>query len=110
MKCTTPEKDIKVSEQIATCIFRVCQEAFTNITRYALAKNVSISIKIIEKNILFIIEDDGIGFDSASIQNKKSFGILGMKERVLSLGGKFELVSSPGKGTKIIVSLPYKIE
>src|SRR5258708_34844134 len=40
VKCTTPEKDIKVSEQIATCIFRVCQQAFTNITRHALAKNV----------------------------------------------------------------------
>jgi signal transduction histidine kinase len=76
VKFTTPERDIKVSEQIATCIFRVCQEAFTNITRYALAKNVSISIKIIKENIILIIEDDGIGFDTASVQNKKSFGIL----------------------------------
>ncbi|MCW3106895.1 MAG: domain S-box protein [Segetibacter sp.] len=106
VKCTTPEKDIKVQEQIATCLFRVCQEALTNITRYALAKNVSISISIIEKDIILIIEDDGIGFDAASVQNKKSFGILGMKERVLSLRGKFELVSLPGKGTKITVSLP----
>jgi PAS domain S-box-containing protein len=109
VKFTTPEKDIKVSEQTATCIFRVCQEAFTNITRYALAKNVSISIKIIEENIILIIEDDGIGFDTASVQNKKTFGILGMKERVLSLAGKFELISSPGKGTKITISLPYKV-
>ena len=108
VKCTTPEKDIKVQEQIATCIFRVCQEAFTNITRYALAKNVSISINHIEENIILVIEDDGIGFDTASVQNKKSFGILGMRERVHSLGGKFDLVSSPGKGTKITVSLPYK--
>lgn len=107
VKCTTPEKDIKVSEQIATCIFRVCQEAFTNITRYALAKNVLISVRVIEKNIVVIIEDDGIGFDTATVQTKKSFGILGMKERVLSLGGKFELISSPGKGTKITASLPY---
>jgi PAS domain S-box-containing protein len=108
VKFTAPEKDVKVSEQIATCIFRVCQEAFTNITRYALAKNVSISINIIEENIILIIEDDGIGFDAAAIQTKKSFGILGMKERILSLDGKFELVSSPGKGTKITVSLPYR--
>ncbi len=104
----TPEKDIKVSEQIATCIFRVCQEAFTNIARYSQAKNVSISISIIEENIILIIEDDGTGFDPASVQNKKTFGILGMRERVLSLAGKFELISSPGKGTKITVSLPYR--
>jgi PAS domain S-box-containing protein len=109
VKLTTPEKDIKVPEQIATCIFRVCQEAFTNITRHALAKNVSISINISEENIVAIVEDDGIGFDTTCGQNKKSFGILGMKERVLSLGGKFDLVSSPRKGTKITVSLPYRV-
>ena len=107
VKFTTTQRDIKVSEKIATCIYRVCQEALTNITRYSHAKNISNSIKIIEGNIILIIEDDGIGFDVALAQNKKSFGILGMKERVLSLGGKFELVSSPGKGTKITVSLPY---
>ncbi len=106
---TSTEKDIKVSEQIAICIFRVYQEAFTNITRYSHAKNISNSIAIIEENIILIIEDDGIGFDTASVQNKKTFGILGMKERVLSLGGKFDLVSSPGNGTKITVSLPYRV-
>ena len=104
---TTTEKELRVSEQIATCLFRVCQEAFTNITRYSHAKKVSVSITIFEKNINLIIEDDGTGFDTGSVQNKNSFGILGMKERVLSLGGVFELVSSPGKGTKITASLPY---
>jgi PAS domain S-box-containing protein len=110
VRFTAPEKDIKVAEQIATCIFRLCQEALTNITRYSHAKNVSNTINIIDENIAVIIEDDGIGFDAALVQNKKSFGILGMKERVLSLGGTFELITSPGKGTKIIVNLPYKIE
>jgi signal transduction histidine kinase len=105
---TTTVKNIKVSEQIAICIFRVYQEAFTNITRHSHAKNVSSSIAIIGEDIILVIEDDGIGFDTRSLQNKKSFGILGMKERVLSLNGKFELVSSPGKGSKITVSLPYK--
>ena len=108
-KFTTPEKDIKVPEQIATCIFRVCQEAFTNISRYSKATTVSNSIMITDENIVVIIEDDGIGFDTASLQNKKSFGILGMKERVLSLGSKFELISAPGKGTKITVSFPHII-
>jgi PAS domain S-box-containing protein len=109
VKFTTPEKVIKVSEQIATCLFRVCQEAFTNITRYSNAQNVSNSIRVVKKNIILVIEDDGIGFDAISKQNKKSFGILGMKERVHSLNGKFELISSLGKGTKITVSLPYEI-
>jgi len=109
VKFTTTEKNFKVSEQIANCIFRIYQEAFTNITRYAQAKNVSSSMWIMEENINLIIEDDGIGFDTASLQNKKSFGILGMKERVHSLDGKFELDSSHGKGSKIMVSLPYGV-
>ncbi|HTD93312.1 MAG TPA: PAS domain S-box protein [Chitinophagaceae bacterium] len=108
VKLTVPEKDIIVSEQIATCIFRVCQEALTNITRHSHAKKVSNSITIVEKSIVLVIEDDGTGFDIESVQTTTSFGILGMKERVLSLGGKFELVSSPGKGTKITASLPYR--
>lgn len=108
VKFTTTEKNIKVSEQIAICIFRVYQEALTNITRHSHAKNVSSSISIIEQNIILVIEDDGVGFDTGSVQNKKSFGILGMKERVLALSGKFDLITTPGKGSKIIVSLPYK--
>jgi signal transduction histidine kinase len=109
VKFTTTEKNIKVSEQIAICIFRVYQEAFTNITRHSHAKNVSSSISIIEQDIILVIEDNGVGFDTGSVQNKKSFGILGMKERVLALAGKFELITSPGKGSKITVSLPYKV-
>ncbi len=105
-KFKMPEKDVKVSNQLATSIFRIFQEAFTNITRHAQAKNVSYSIDIIEENIVSIIEDDGVGFDISSVQNNKSYGILGIKERVRALGGKFELVSSQGKGTRIIVSLP----
>ena len=108
VKFTMAEKVIKVPGPIATCIFRICQEAFTNITRHSHAQNVYNSIKIIEKNIILVIEDDGIGFDEISEINKKSFGILGMRERVLSLNGKFELISSMGNGTKIKVRLPYE--
>lgn len=107
VKFTTDGIKIKLSESVTTCIFRVYQEAFTNITRYAQAKKVSTSLSVANETIMVIIEDDGKGFDTVSVQNKKSFGILGMQERILILGGSFELVSSPGKGTKIIIGLPY---
>lgn len=107
VKFITDETEIISSEPVTTCIFRAYQEAFTNITRHAQSTQVFTSVNIIDETIVVIIEDDGKGFTAESIQNKKSFGILGMKERVILLGGRFELISSPGKGTKIIIGLPH---
>ncbi|CAN5597500.1 hypothetical protein BH10BAC3_BH10BAC3_33320 [soil metagenome] len=107
---TSNESDIKLPEQISTCIFRVYQEALTNIIRYANAGKVLTSLRIAGDNIEVSIADDGKGFDPNSVQSDKSFGILGMKERVHSLGGKFELTSSVGKGTKISISLPVFLQ
>lgn len=107
VKFTCTETEIKATEPIATCIFRVYQEAFTNITRHAKANTVATSLRVTDGNIAVMIADDGKGFKTESVQNNQSFGIFGMKERVLSLNGKFELISSSGKGTKIIITLPY---
>ena len=104
---TANETAIKITEEITTCIFRVYQEAFTNITRYANAKKVVTSLSIADNTITVDIEDDGKSFDAEAVKTKKSFGILGMRERVLSLNGKFNLVAVPGKGTKIIIHIPF---
>lgn len=64
------------------------------------------SFHVKENFISVAIEDDGVGFEYSRLQGKKTFGILGMKERVRSLGGNFDVESSPGKGTKITFSLP----
>ena len=103
----TAERELKLPEPIATCIFRVYQEAFTNITRHADASKVATSLAIINSNITVSIADNGKGFAAALTQEKKSFGILGMKERVLAQGGSFEVVSIPGKGTKLLICLPF---
>ena len=97
-----------LTNETATCIFRVYQESLTNIMRYAHATVVVSSLKSRNGSIILAIEDDGKGFDTALSETKKRFGLLGMKERVISLNGKFDLVSSPGKGTKIVIRLPYK--
>jgi PAS domain S-box-containing protein len=99
---------ITLSQDIANCIFRVYQESLTNIMRYAQATTVSSSLKIVGDNIVVTIEDDGKGFDRTAVQAKQSFGILGMKERVLSQGGTFDLQSEDNRGTKIIIILPHK--
>lgn len=109
VRLTTDQNEIKLPEAISTCIFRICQEALTNVIRYSGALHVRISLSTHDNSVGVEIEDDGKGFDPSSVQGNKSFGILGMKERVLSLNGKFQLTSSPGKGTKIIISLPLPV-
>lgn len=98
-----------VEERIVNCIFRVFQEALNNITKYAEAKKVVSSLRFENNNIILEIGDDGNGFDVALLKSNHTFGILGIKERVTSLNGKFDLFSSPGKGTKFIITIPAGI-
>ena len=108
VKFVTKETVIELPVQIGNCIFRVYQESLTNIMRYAHASKVISSLRIDDDNIIFTVEDNGKGFDTLNVQSKKSFGILGMKERVHSFNGKFTLGSVKEKGTKMMISLPYK--
>lgn len=104
---TCNEKIVKLSQESATCIFRVYQESLTNIMRHAMATKVVSSLNIINDSIVLTIEDDGKGFDTKKTESEIRFGILGIKERVFALNGKFELHSIPGKGTRMVISLPY---
>ncbi len=104
---SSTETEIRLAEPQATCIFRVYQEALTNIMRYAKANKVSASLNIVNGDVVVTISDDGQGFSPEALQRKPTFGILGMKERVASLNGNFELESAPGRGTKVTFSIPY---
>ena len=94
-------------EIIATSVYRVFQESLTNITRYARAKSVQVRLWKDEASLHLVITDDGVGFDQSKIDTGKSFGILGMKERVSSMGGTLNLETHPGKGTTIDVEIPF---
>lgn len=106
----TKESEIRLDEELAICIFRVCQEALTNVARHSGAEKVLISIVIANEKIIVKIEDNGKGFKVNEAQNKGSFGLIGMNERARSLNGHFEIESTVGKGTIITISLPYKDE
>ncbi len=97
-----------IPQEIANSLFRVYQESLTNIAKYAKAGKVSSSLISEDDNIVLRIQDDGKGFDTDTLVHKRTFGILGMKERVFSLNGKFKLSSAPGKGTKIKISIPVE--
>jgi two-component system sensor histidine kinase UhpB len=90
----------------ATAIFRIVQEGFTNIARHAQASKVTLSLKRNAMDCVVQITDNGRGTDLSAAQAGKSFGLLGIRERVHLLGGQVELTSLPGKGLTLRVTLP----
>ena len=77
-----------------------------NIARHAEARQVDISARKCGECTCITIHDDGKGFDTALTPAKKSFGLMGIKERVLAASGKVEVTSKPGAGTTIFVDIP----
>ena len=97
--------EIELAEQQATAIFRLVQESLTNVTRHARAQRVTILLEREEHHYLLQISDDGQGFN-ADEHRKKSFGLIGMRERVLMLGGELSIHTAPGKGVTIQARIP----
>jgi len=89
-------------------MFRIVQESLTNVARYAGANSVEIMIGQHGDDAIVEVRDDGKGFDPASIPAKKSFGLMGMRERALAVGGKVEIASAPSEGTVVSVRIPIK--
>jgi PAS domain S-box-containing protein len=101
----------KIADDRAIVIYRVTQEAITNTTKHAKAKNVTIRLYADKTNINLEITDDGVGFNQNKAPRLKSpvkIGIEGMRERVESLGGKFIITAAPRQGTRIKAALPKK--
>jgi signal transduction histidine kinase len=84
------------------------QELFTNITRYARATSVSLSLNRIDDNLVLAISDNGVGIRPQDISNPTSFGIIGIRERVFSMGGDIQIAGSPGSGTSIRITVPLQ--
>lgn len=98
----------RLDKKLETYIFRICQEALNNITKYAQATEVLISIEIIDENVIIEIDDNGIGFELNEHNLSKGNGLSNIKERVNLLNGSFKIVSQTNLGTKINILLPAK--
>ncbi|MGB9780034.1 MAG: sensor histidine kinase [Caldanaerobacter sp.] len=96
----------RLSPEIELTCFRVVQEALTNIKKHSKAKNASIKFEFGMKYVSIIIKDDGVGFEKDKIG--QGYGLMGMRERVEILKGKFEISSFKGKGTQIYISIPIR--
>jgi len=99
----------RLSSQLETAVFRIVQEALTNVARYAGVKEVTVRLWKNEERVGIQVEDGGTGFDAATRSAEHaSTGVSGMKERAELLGGEFTLDSFPGQGTCVTVELPLK--
>ena len=101
-------KKIKVDKNTSTALFRIFQEALTNITRHARATKVDVNIEKKERIFSLKVTDNGVGISSDIGDKSKSFGLLGMKERALMLGGEVEVNGADGKGTTVKARIPIK--
>ena len=103
---------MNLPSEIETVCFRVAQEALTNVVRHSGAKHVRVELKLVDNDLTLSIKDDGRGFNLQEVQqhslNGESFGLLGMRERVLLVGGDLEIESIPMCGTEIRVRLPLQ--
>lgn len=99
-------EDFGLDEPMSTAIFRIVQEALTNVARHAEARHAMVALEEREGHLLLTIADDGRGFPMAQDEGRKSFGIVGIRERVSLLRGTLSIDSSAGRGTHIEVSIP----
>jgi PAS domain S-box-containing protein len=90
----------------STAIFRIFQEALTNIARHAQATRVDASLTTVHQNLVLQVRDNGTGYDPKQLKVGRSLGLVGMRERALLLDGEFTIEGIPGKGTTITVCIP----
>lgn len=97
----------RLPPSIETTLYRIVQEALTNVARHARARHASVVVKRLAHRIDVVIEDDGDGFDTeSSVAGLGHFGLVGIRERAALLGGTATVESSAGGGTSVFVSLP----
>jgi signal transduction histidine kinase len=97
---------IVLDERTATALFRIMQESLNNVLKHACASRVQIALTSTANAVTMMIADDGVGTDIHACRKPNAFGLAGIGERVMALGGRFELITAPGKGMKLLVHLP----
>lgn len=100
-----PTDDLLLAPATSLAVFRIAQEALTNIRKHAAASTVKLALRVKEGSLQLAVEDDGKGFKTGW-ERGRHHGLAGMKHRVLMCAGSFSLTSQPGAGTQLRVSIP----
>ncbi len=104
-----PDQEPILDNQRSTAIFRILQETLTNVARHARASNVTVSLSESDEDVSLSVRDDGIGIPSHSINDPKSYGLLGIRERLHPYEGTCIIQKRPDGGTEVIIRLRKQI-
>jgi signal transduction histidine kinase len=108
IRFTTAGPPLAVSEEARRNLLMLVREALQNAIRHGAPSNLSVVLRFARRRVQVDVEDDGRGFDSSGDQSGDTYhyGLIGMRERVETAGGEFQIASSPGKGTKVRFTIP----
>jgi signal transduction histidine kinase len=106
LNCELNLAELELPSDASIAIYRIVQEAMTNIVKYASARNVDVELLGDAEGVSLIVHDDGAGLPAGVESNRLSHGIIGMRQRVRALNGTFKISSRPGSGTTIEVFIP----
>ena len=102
----TAEHETSLSDKVSTALFRMVQEALTNVARHADATEVEIRIEPRCGQLVLTVSDNGVGFPPDALQREGSYGLMGLRERAQMLSGSLALENLPDGGGRLTVSLP----
>ncbi len=108
VKCeiSLPEGELNLTSAQSTALYRICQEALTNVMKYAKAKQVTINLTSDGSVWRLQLADDGVGLATTQQHRSMSHGLLGMRERIVALGGSFDIRGAAGQGTTLTAIFP----
>ena len=100
---------LRLDPELSTALFRILQEALTNVLRHARASRVYVRLFRSDEAVTLSVRDNGVGIATARITDSKSVGLTGMRERVLPWDGKVTISGKAGKGTEITITVPVRL-
>jgi signal transduction histidine kinase len=101
-------EELAIAPEYGTAVFRVMQESLTNILRHAAATSVRVRFEVAEGFVRLTVSDNGRGIEEGALRKRTSYGLRGMRERALELGGSFKLEPAEGGGTRLALTLPLR--
>jgi len=103
---TSDLEEVTLDAEETTVLFRILQETLTNVARHAAATRVEVSLHEEQGYVRLQVQDNGRGITASEVEGSRSFGLLGMRERVLLRSGDFSIQGTPGRGTTVVIKLP----